>query len=284
MLLAQRKILTRDAEFPLSNKPGFSYLSSVEKLPISVCIISGAEAHRIGKALDSVSDWTSEIILVLNEDVQDGTAELAAQFGAKVTREKWKGHIAQKNSAADKASQPWILAIDSDEVVPPTLRDEIARLFTDGYAAQYAAYSFPRCTIYCNRWIRHGDWYPDRQTRLWQRGKARWGGLDPHDKLLVQGAVGKLNGDLLHHSMESMEQQFRKTVAYASDFARHCAETKKRIYFPELILRPGWRFFRAYVLRAGFLDGWQGFAIARVIGIYTFLRYLRAYQAQKEVE
>src|SRR5437762_730059 len=156
----------------------------IQKLPISVCLISGAEAHRIGRALESVVAWTSEIIVVLNEEVRDGTEEIAGQFGAKVFREPWKGHIAQKQSAAKKASQPWILGLDADEVISGPLREEIARLFDrPDVVIRFAAYSFPRCAFYCGRWIRHGDWYPDRQKRLWQRGRARWGGIDPHDKL-----------------------------------------------------------------------------------------------------
>jgi glycosyltransferase involved in cell wall biosynthesis len=260
-------------------------MTDESRLPISVCIIAGNEAHRIRRALESVSGWTSEIIVVLNNDVSDGTDKIAAEFGAKVFREPWKGHIAQKNSAAAKAVCEWILGLDADEAISGELQAEIQRLFAEPKkTGAFTAFNFPRCTIYYGRWIRHGDWYPDRQTRLWRRGAAKWGGIDPHDKLFVQGAVGKLKGDLQHYSMESMEQQFQKTIAYANDFARHCAEKNKTIFFPALLFHPWWRFLRAYVLRLGFLDGWQGFAIARIIAIYTFLRYLRAYQAQKETE
>src|ERR1700757_220392 len=103
----------------------------MNKLPVSVCIISGAEAHRIGRALASVADWSSEIIVVLNEEVRDGTEEIAAKYGARVVREPWKGHVAQKNSAAEKAGQEWILSIDADEVVSSELRDEIMRVLQD---------------------------------------------------------------------------------------------------------------------------------------------------------
>ncbi|HUA66949.1 MAG TPA: glycosyltransferase family 2 protein [Candidatus Saccharimonadales bacterium] len=259
-------------------------MTDERRLPISVCIIAGNEANRIRRALDSVAGWTSDLIVVINDDVNDGTDKIAGEFGAKVFREPWKGHVAQKNSATAKATCEWILGLDADESVTPELRAEIEKLFTGSEKPKVAAFSFPRCTIYCGRWIRHGDWYPDRQIRLWRRGAAKWGGIDPHDKLLVNGAVGKLKGDLKHFSMESMEQQFRKTITYANDFARHCAEQKKVVLLPALLFHPWWRFLRAYVLRMGFLDGWQGFAIARVIAIYTFLRYLRAYQAQKETE
>jgi len=254
----------------------------MNKLPISVCMISGAEAHRIGRALESVSDWVSEIVVVLNEDVNDGTDKLVENFTGKVFREPWKGHIAQKNSVAEKAGQSWLLGLDADEVVTTGLSAEIQSMFA-GQPEKHAAYSFPRCTQYFGRWIRHGDWYPDRQVRLWRKGSASWGGIDPHDKLIVNGTVGKLRGDLQHHSMESYEQQTSKYLAYADDFARHCLAHNQRIHMMQLLLRPTWRFFRSYVLRLGFLDGWQGYSIAWMTAFYTFLRYSKARAAQTEI-
>lgn len=251
------------------------------KLPVSICIIAGNEAHRITPTLKSVSDWAGEIIIVLNHDVNDGTDKIAESFGAKVFRESWKGHIAQKNSAAQKATQNWLLGLDADEVVSPELRAEIQRLFAMAEKdPHFAAFRFPRCTFYCGRWIRHGDWYPDHQVRLWRRGAANWGGVDPHDKLLVNGAIGRLQGDLLHYSMESLEHQVRKTVKYADEFTRNSLAQKRTVTFLDLSVRPVWRFWRAYLFRLGFLDGWQGFAIAWMTAFYTFLRYAMAREAQ----
>lgn len=250
-------------------------------LPISVCLIAGNEAHRIRRALESINGWTSETIVVLNDDVSDGTDKLAMEFGARIFREPWKGHIAQKNSAAEKATQEWILGLDADEAISPELCAEIRQQFAaPDRSARFAAYSFPRCSFYCGRWIRHGDWYPDRQTRLWQKGRARWGGIDPHDKLLVKGLVGRLHQDLLHFPMESINHQIAKTVKYTDDFVRHYQETGKTVGFADLLVRPLWRFARAYLLRLGFLDGWQGFSIAWLTAFYTFLRYAKVRESQ----
>lgn len=251
----------------------------IEKpLPISVCIIAGNEARRIPCLLRSVTGWVGEIIVVLNDDVNDGTDKIAESFGAKVFREPWKGHIAQKNSAAEKASLPWLLGLDADESVSPALRDEVARAMAR--SGDYSAFCFPRCTFYCNRWIRHGDWYPDRQTRLWRRGQARWGGVDPHDKLIVDGSIGRLRSDLEHYSAETINHQIAKTVKYADDFVRHSLQTGQAVSFLDLLLRPVWRFWRAYFFRLGFLDGWQGFAIAWLTAFYTFLRYIRVRESR----
>ncbi len=100
-----------------------------QRTPVSVCLIAGNEARRIRAALESVSGWVEEIIVLLNDDVNDGTDRIAESFGAKVFREPWKGHIAQKNSAAQKATQTWLLGLDADEAISPALRAEIQELF-----------------------------------------------------------------------------------------------------------------------------------------------------------
>ncbi len=239
-------------------------------------MISGAEASRIGGALSSVAGWTSEIIVVLNEDVRDGTEEVALAAGAKVFRERWKGHIAQKNSAADKAGQPWVLGLDADEAVSEALAAEIRSwLERPGAAEDTAAFSFPRCTLFGGRWIRHGDWYPDRQMRLWRRGSARWGGIDPHDKLIVNGPTRRLKSDLLHYSGASIDGQIANISSYSDDFVRAWREGRARSGPLDLAFRPLWRFFRGYFLRLGFLDGWQGYYIAWMTAFHSATRHAK---------
>ncbi len=246
-------------------------------------MISGAEASRIGRALESVAPWTSEIIVVLNEEVTDGTDAVAGKFGAKVFREPWRGFLAQKNSALAKATHPWVLGLDADEVVSPELRDEILALF-EQKPEQCAGYSVPRLSFYFGRWIRHGDWYPDRCVRLWQKDKARWTGIDPHAKLEVDGEIRKLRHNLLHYTTDTLNRQVAKTVQYADDFVRHCEKTGRRASIADLVMRPAWRFVRAYFLKGGFLDGWQGYTIAWMTAFYTFLRYARTREAQAGLE
>jgi len=257
-------------------------MTAPPKLPISVCVISGAEQQRIGKALVSVSSWVSEVIVVLNEEVEDGTEDVARQFGAQVFREPWKGHVAQKNSAVAKATAPWLLGLDTDEVIPPALRREITQVFTDAtLTARYAAFSMPRCTQFCGRWIRHGDWYPDRKVRLWRKGQGEWGGIDPHDKVVVNGAVGKLRQDLLHFSADTMDRQVAKILPYGEAFAKHYKTLNYTPGYFDLIVRPGWRFVRAYFLRRGFLDGWQGSYIAWMSAFSTATRYAKLLEKRR---
>jgi glycosyltransferase involved in cell wall biosynthesis len=245
-------------------------------------MISGAEAHRIAKALASVAEWTSEIVVVLNEEVSDGTDKAAASFGAKVFREPWRGFVAQKNSAAAKAGCSWILGLDADEVVSGPLRDEMTARFGAGQTPSEAAFRFPRCTHYCGRWIRHGDWYPDYVTRLWRKEAAEWIGVEPHARLELRGAVGTFAAELLHYSNDSIDQQISKIAPYSADFVRHRRQNGLSAGMADLTIRPAWRFLRAYVLRRGFLDGWQGFYIASLTAFSTLTRYVKVLEAEKK--
>jgi hypothetical protein len=261
-----------------SSPANFNAMMPKQQLSISVCLIAGNEAHRIRRALASVAGWVEEIIVVINDDVADGTDRIAESLGAKVFREPWKGHVAQKNSAAEKAAQPWLLGLDADEEISPALRDEIQRAVADPGAC--TAFCFPRCTLFCGRWIRHGDWYPDRQTRLWQKGRARWGGADPHDKLIVQGRVGRLRGEMLHYNAETLDRQIAKISSYSEAFARGVLAQNHRAGWSDIVLRPLWRLLRSYCFRLGFLDGWQGGYIAWMTAFYTATRYAKVRAAQ----
>jgi glycosyltransferase involved in cell wall biosynthesis len=242
-------------------------------------MISGAEVSRIGQALESVAGWAAEILIVLNSEVMDGTEELALRYGAKVFREPWKGFIGQKNSVADKATQPWLLNLDADEVVSEPLARELTGVISAA-SVPHAAYEFPRCTFYCGRWIRHGDWYPDRVMRLWKKGAARWTGEEPHARLDLTGKVGRLRSDLLHHSNENIARQISKIAPYQEGFVKQRVADGSSVGLFELVVRPWWRFVRAYGLRLGFLDGWQGFYIAALSSFSTLTRYVMVKEAQ----
>lgn len=255
-------------------------LNADQKIPLSVCMVSGAEAGRIGRALKSVAGWVSEIIVVLNEEVQDGTEEIASQHGAKIFREPWKGMIAQKQSAAQKASCEWILDLDADEEVSAQLRQEICeRLAEREKTHRYAAFSYARLSWFCGRWIRHGDWYPDRQTRLWRRGRGKWGGTDPHARLTVNGPVGRLKGNLNHYSTDSLNHRLQKIIPFSDEFVRQRANNGRPGVF-ELAVRPSWRFVRAYFFKLGLLDGWQGYYIASHTAFATLVRYAKLREAR----
>lgn len=252
------------------------------KLPISVCIVAGNEAHRLRPALDSVKDWTSEMILAIDDKVTDGTGEIGLAHGAKVVSQPWRGHAAHRNFASANATQPWLLAIDADEVVSDQLREEIIGVFAGhDEAALPAAYSFPRLSYFAGRWIRHGNWYPDRKVRLWRQDAGQWEG-DPHEKLVLRGRVVRLRADLFHYSNENIDQMLGKIGLVSSIFVRQCQARHRRTRWTDLVVRPIWKFFRAYVLRRGFLDGWPGYFIAWMDAFSTVTRYAKVIEAEQK--
>jgi glycosyltransferase involved in cell wall biosynthesis len=254
-------------------------MTKPQPLPLSVCIVASNEAHRIGRTLESVKGWTHEIIVAIDDRVTDGTGRIAESHGARVISQPWRDCATHRNFASAHATQPWLLAIDADEVVPEPLRDEIVAVFRDaGDRPPPAAYSFPRLSFFCGRWIRHGDWYPDRIVRLWRRDAGQWEG-DPHEKLVLQGRVIPLRSDLLHYSNESIDRTLAKIGHFSSMFVRQCQARNRRASWADLAVRPFWKFLRAYLFRLGFLDGWPGYYIAWLGAFSTATRYAKVREA-----
>ena len=144
---------------------------------------------------------------------------------------------------------------------------------------QFAAFSFPRLSWYCGRWIRHGDWYPDRCTRLWRRGQAEWAGGDVHEKLKVNGPIGRLSCDLHHYSRESINAHLQKIIPFSDEFVRQHVRSGDKPGCIALAVRPFWRFLRAYFFRLGLLDGWPGYYIACHTAFSTVVRYAKVREA-----
>lgn len=252
------------------------------RLPLSVSIITLNEEANLPRCLESVRDLASEIV-VIDSGSTDRTRQIAESSGAIFEAHSWQGHVAQKNIALRRCTQPWILCLDADEAISPELGAEIRDLISHPEnSAGIAAFRFPRITLYCGRWIRHGDWYPDRKVRLCRRGAAEWGGIDPHDKLIANGKVGELYGRILHHSTETIDRQIAKIASYSNAFLRDAQAKRRGASWFDLMVRPPWRFFRTYFIKLGFLDGWQGWHIAWMTAFYSVTRYAKVREAQEK--
>lgn len=238
------------------------------KLPLSVSIISMNEEENIAKCLESVKDIASEIIVV-DSHSQDRTREIAIQYGARVYEEDWKGHVAQKNSALEKCTYPWVLALDCDEVVSEELKKSIIEALKN---PKSDGYEINRKTYYAGKWINHA-WYPDWKLRLVKREKSIWVGTDPHDRLSINGKIERLNGDLYHFSYKNITDHFKRVVTYAVISADAYIREGRKAGVLELIFNPIYGFFKHYILKLGFLDGVQGLIISVSNFFYTFLKY-----------
>lgn len=242
-----------------------------ERPPVSVCVVAMDEEANIADCLRS-ADFADEWIVV-DSHSSDRTREIAAECGARVIERDWPGHIEQKNFAIDQAAHDWVLCLDADERVTPQLRESIlAALARDD---RPDGFEFNRLTEYMGRWIRHGGWYPDRKLRLYRRSKGRWGGVNPHDHVRLEGRVERLRGDLLHYSYRSLSDHIATIDSFTTIAAREKRKAGRRASLADLTLRPGWRFLRMFAFRGGFLDGVPGFVVATMGAFYVFQKYAK---------
>jgi (heptosyl)LPS beta-1,4-glucosyltransferase len=239
---------------------------------ITAVIISQNEERNIGRCLASLEGVVDEVIVV-DSGSTDRTEVLCREAGAHFEHHDWAGYSEQKNYANSLATSPWILSIDADEALSLTLRESLLQLKAKGLDGSMV-YSFNRLTNYCGQWIHHCGWYPDRCTRLWRKGVASWGGL-VHEGLSYTETVRHANvkGDLLHYSYSPANDLAKRQVHYAALAARKAHEAGKKTTALGVWLRPGWTFFRNYVLKGGFLDGHAGYTVCRMTAFYTFLKY-----------
>jgi glycosyltransferase involved in cell wall biosynthesis len=251
-----------------------------EPLPLSLVIITRDAAHELADCLASVA-FAAETIVV-DSGSTDDTAALAARSGARVIVQQWLGFGPQKNFAVGQAAHDWVLCLDADERVTPALAASICAVFAGGApgTAAISAYSIARRNRFLGRWLAHGEGYPDWNIRLFDRRRARWSADLVHEKVVADGPVARLDGDLLHASAESVDAYIAKQNRYTTVQAQTLFARGERASVAQLIFSPVARFLRFYVLRLGFLDGAAGFAHIAIGAFASFLKYakLRALQ------
>ena len=272
--------MTNPASTP-ANASASARSRSADEPRVSACIISFNEEDRIADCIRSV-DWCDEV-LVVDSHSQDKTREVAASLGARVIERDWPGHVAQKEFAIRNAAHDWVFCIDCDERVSPALRAEILALRARGFPGG-AGWRFPRCSNYLGRWIRHGTWYPDRQLRLFDRRRGRWGGNNPHDRVELEGAPGELGCDLFHLPYRSLSEHLRTIDNYTTIMAEGLHARGRRAGVIDLVIRPAARFVNFYVLRLGFLDGWRGFLMACLAAQYVRLKWAKLLILQRDTK
>jgi glycosyltransferase involved in cell wall biosynthesis len=243
--------------------------------PLSVAIITLNAASQLEACLQSVR-FADEIVVV-DSGSTDGTPALAERFGARVIQQDWLGFGPQKQFAVAAAGHDWVLCLDADERVTPELQTSIENALKN---PSTAAFRFPRCNRFLGRYLKHGEGYPDWSLRLFDRRRARWSDDPVHEKVLADGPVGTLAGDLLHDSAESLENYLAKQNRYSTLAAEKALAAGKRSNAARLVLSPLLRFVRFYCLRRGFLDGLPGL-VHILIGCHaSFAKHAKMLAAQ----
>lgn len=236
---------------------------------ISACLITLNEERNLPRVLSSLKDIADEIVIV-DAGSADRTCAIAREHGATVVLRAWKDYADQRNFAAAQATHNWILWLDADEELSERLRNSIKR-WKSGEPL-FAVYEMNRLTWYLGAWIKHSGWYPDRKKRLYDRVQARFEGR-VHESLKFNGQTGRLDGDIYHYTVASLEEHAAKSNRYATLAARQLLENGRRVWRPGMLLAPPWRWFQTFVLQRGFLDGYRGWLIAGMEARSVHLKY-----------
>lgn len=252
----------------------------MEKIPLTVVVLTKNEEANIAECLGSVYDWVDEIIMV-DDGSTDATVELAKPFGPRILFRKMENEGVHRNWAYAQARNEWVLSLDADEMVMPELRDAITQAIK---STEYQAYSIPLRNYIGNYWVQHSGWYPARKLRLFQKSRFKYEEVEVHPMPILDGIEGKLHADIIHkgypdytHFLASINRQ---TTWEAQKWVR--TGQGQRMPLGRVIRRAVDRFFRCYLKNRGYKDGLAGFMIAYFGSLYQILSYAKYRQMVSE--
>ncbi|HET6244719.1 MAG: glycosyltransferase family 2 protein [Bacteroidetes bacterium] len=241
--------------------------------PISVVIITYNEEKNIGRCLDSLKHITDDIVVV-DSFSTDKTMALCKKAGVNFIQKPWKGYSLTKNYANSQAKHDWILSIDADEALTEELQISIEQVKKQ--LNSQSVYKFNRLMNYCGKWIYHSGWYPDTKIRLFNKKEVCWEG-DIHETLTVPPHFTEilLKGDLLHYSYYTIQEHFKQAERFAHLAADVLHRKGKKSSWALIFAKTGFKFFRNFFLKKGFMDGLTGFTICRITAWETYQKYCR---------
>ena len=252
-------------------------------MKLSVSIITFNEEKNIARCIRSVAEIADEIVVVDSLST-DNTKQICLDLGTKFIEQPFLGYKEQKNFALEQVQHDHVLSLDADEALSPELLSSIKREKAAGFAA--SGYTMNRRSWYCDSWIYHGYWYPDTKLRLAKRSKVNWKGINPHDKLEIDSSekVVHLAGDILHYTYYTIDEHVQQGNKFSTIAAKAYFEQGKRSSILKLLVNPAWAFFSSYLLKKGFLDGFNGYVISKQTANQTFLKYAKLLQLQRQAK
>ena len=246
------------------------------KVKLSGVIITYNEEQNLERCILSLQGIADEIV-VLDSFSSDQTEEICKKYGVRFIQHRFDGHVEQKNRAVENASSDYVLSLDADEEISPRLKESILTVKENW---EDDGYSFNRLNSFCGTWIRHSGWYPDRKLRLWDRRRGRWGGLNPHDRVIMDkgSSIRFISGNLNHYSYSTREEFVERTAKYAKIGAESLFRQGKQPSPVKLIFSPAWRFIKHYIIGMGMLDGVNGLVISWHQARGTYVKYRELYR------
>ncbi|OGW45467.1 MAG: hypothetical protein A2Y66_08825 [Nitrospirae bacterium RBG_13_41_22] len=243
---------------------------------ISATIITYNEEENIRDCLQSIK-WADEIIVV-DSGSSDRTVEICSEYTDKLFLNTWLGMKEQKQFAVSNASNLWIFSIDADERPTEKLKEyileELKNPTSDGYR-------FPRKNYFLGKWLKHGGWYPDYVLRFFRRDKGYFGGINPHDKVIIETKkIGTISAPILHYPYKSLTKYVIKQNLYSSISAteKFNSMKKKKISPFIILIKTASKFTETYFIKRGFMDGFYGLIVGIGTAYSTFLKYAKLWE------
>jgi glycosyltransferase involved in cell wall biosynthesis len=241
-------------------------------------VICYNEADSIGRCLESLT--VCDEIVVVDSNSTDATREIARRHTDRVVEQEFLGYRDQKNFAIDLAKHDWVLCLDADEALSPELAREIQRVLAadDG---RVSGFRLDRVTYFLGTWHDRGEWYPDRQLRLFRRSRGRWGGGQTHERVELEGPIESPDGRLLHWNYRDLADHIRVIDRFSARLAQEMYDKGARFRLSDLLVRPLARFFKGYVLRQGFRKGIPGLLVSISTAYYVFMKYAKLWELEQ---
>jgi glycosyltransferase involved in cell wall biosynthesis len=250
---------------------------------LSIVIITLNEERNIARCLKSLR-FSKKVFgriesIVVDAQSRDKTAVIARQLGAKVFTRAWKGYGDQKNWALTKARGEWILSLDADEELTTSLIAEIEKTVTQN-PKEIDGYFIKRKAFFLGKWMRHCGWWPDAQLRLFKRGQGAFTIEPVHEGLEVKGKTLELDEPMNHYTYDSIHQYLEKMNRYSDLSIIDIKQKKKTFWKFYVTVAPFLTFFRMYISRRGFLDGWHGLVVCGLSAFHDFCKYAKLWERE----
>lgn len=249
-------------------------------IEISGVIITYNEEKNIARCIESLKKVTDEIV-VIDSFSKDRTKEICEEMGVRFVEHRFRSHIDQKNFAITQAVHPRVLSLDADEYLSDELIQSLLEMKRDWPAE---AYRMNRLSSYGSRWIKHGAWYPDRKIRLWSKEVGSWGGENPHDRVVLKKGtrVIHLEGDILHRAYKDSKETLEKIQRYSDIFAFENGG-RKPSSISKILGHTTFAFVKSYLIKRGFLDGYEGLMVANAEANHAFYKYSKLFEVNKRL-
>ena len=253
-------------------------MSEAQKLPISVCMLVKNEADRLVKSLPPLSIF--EEVLVYDSGSTDESINICKKYQAKVIEGEWLGFSETRKQLFAQASQPWIFWLDADEVLTVGLSKEFSAINFENPLCE--GFEINRKVLFENKWINHGEWFPDWNLRIFRSDCWEMESRDVHEAIILKGTTKRFNGLLEHHSYRDWNDRDSRMKRYAELWAQMKSQQGVSTFAGEGIFRAIWRFFRNYIIKLGFLDGILGLKISISIAKEVNLKYMKLHKLHSQ--